>query len=369
MAQLKIENFKCYKKANIEFDNLTVLVGSNGAGKSSVIQSILLLREALSTPDGCNLPLNDFKGQNLGQGFDIAHNNDISQPIKLAWTVNAPMKASRVSLEIPDKEPTLDLNILRKSKGNNDLTSKEFHFLSADRLGSIIAQPVKASDFPDVGEKGQFCAQLLAEKFSNKVIPSRMYAEGTAPYLYDQTNYYLKDIFPGVEIEAQSSWDMQTAQVQIRNTVKKSFGVSTNVGFGISYLLPIIVTGLIASKGSIIIVENPEAHLHPAAQSKIGKFLAKVAATGTRVVVETHSDHLINGIQYYAVANPKFLPNVIINNFNISKDSKTGEGKVKIQPIRLSDNGDYTNWPEGFMDQSRKDLFDLYQIRMQMQNR
>lgn len=368
MPSLRIENFKCYKKTNVEFDDLTVLVGSNGAGKSSVVQSLLLLRETIFIPDGHSLHLNDFRGQNLGQSIDVFHDNDTSQPIMLAWSVSAPMKSSRISLELSDSDVMLDLKIRSKVKGDNDLSANEFYFLSADRFGSTIAQPVSALDFPEVGEKGQFCPQLLADRFSYKVNRNRMYADGTSPFLFDQTNYYLKDIFPGVVIDAQNSWQMQTAQVLIRNSVKRSFGVSTNVGFGISYLLPIIVTGLIAREGSIMIVENPEAHLHPAAQSKIGKFLAMVAATGTRVVVETHSDHLINGIQYYALANKDFRTNVIINNFSISQDPKTKQDKVKIDPIRLSENGDYTNWPEGFMDQSRKDLFNLYKLRAEMQN-
>lgn len=368
MPLLKIENFKCYKKSSVEFDDLTVLVGSNGAGKSSVIQAMLMLREAVFSNGGDNLPINNFKGQNLGQGIDIFHNNDTSKPIKLTWSDSTPSKPSRVSLDITDSDAMLDLRITHRSRGLNNLTSSEFHFLTADRLGSTIAQPVHALSYPEVGEKGQFCAQLLADRFGKKVIPNRIHSINQSPYLIDQVNYYLKDIFPGVEIEAQSSWNMQSAQVLIRNSVKKSFGASTNVGFGISYLLPIIVTGLIAAEGSIMIVENPEAHLHPAAQSKVGKFLAMVADSGVKVVVETHSDHLINGIQYYAVAHPDFSPKVIINNFGIAQDPKTKQAKVKIQPIRLSDNGDYTNWPDGFMDQSRKDLFDLYQLRMNMQN-
>lgn len=367
MTLLRIENFKCYKKEAVKFDDLTVLVGSNGAGKSSVIQSILLLRETLLSQAGHNIPINDFKGQNLGQGIDVFYNNDSSQPIKLTWQ-DENKKSSRVTLGLTESDAMLDLKILRKSKGSNSLSAGEFHFISADRLGSTIAQPVHALDYLEVGEKGQYCAQLLADRFSIKVIGGRMHDKQQSPYLIDQTNYYLKDIFPGVEIDAISSWDMQTAQILLRNSVKKSFGVSTNLGYGISYLLPIIVTGLIAGEGSIMIVENPEAHLHPAAQSQVGKFLAMVAATGVKVVVETHSDHLINGMQYYAVAHPGFREKVIINNFSISKDSRTKQDKVNIRPIRLSDNGDYTDWPDGFMDQSRKDLFDLYQLRMRMQN-
>lgn len=369
MPHLKIENFKCYKKADIDFNDLTVLVGANGAGKSSIIQSLLLLREAVSSSKGHKLPLNTLRDQNLGTATDIVYNNDTSLKIKFSWEVDSPKKPSRATLGMPESDSLLDVEILYKSTGCNDLTNKEFHFLSADRLGSTVAQPMHAFDFPVTGDRGQFCAQLLADKFAYKINASRLHAEGTSPYLTDQVNLYIKDIFPGVEIDAHSSWEMQTAQIMIRNSVKKSFGLSTNVGYGISYLLPILVTGLIASEGSIMIVENPEAHLHPAAQSQVGKFLAMVAATGTRVIVETHSDHLINGMQYFAVGNPEFIPNILINCFNIDLDTNTNLSRIKIEPISLGINGDYTKWPEGFMDQGRKDLYNLYQVRNKMQNR
>lgn len=367
MPHLRIENFKCYRKVTIPFNDLTVLVGANGAGKSSVIQALLLLHKAISYAQSRTIPLNDLRGQNLGTFSDIVYAGDISRRIKLAWDTELPMKSSKASFGVIDEDSALDIKVLYKSIGSNDLTRPDLHFLSADRLGSTVAQPMHAFDFPIVGDKGQYSAQLLAETYGNKIDPSRLYNENTSPYLASQVNFYLNEIFPGVEIESKSSWEMQTAQTMIKNSVKKNFGLSTNVGYGISYLLPIIATGLIAKKGSIIIIENPEAHLHPAAQSKVGEFLAMVAATGTRVIVETHSDHLINGMQCYAVSNPNFILNIAINNFNIGSDAKTRQGKIKIDTIKLTENGDYTEWPDGFMDQGRKDLFNLYQARMKMQ--
>lgn len=363
MPTLKIENFKCHRKANICFSGLTVLVGANGAGKSSVVQSLLLIRETLKYKSGERLPLNNFNGQNLGSAADIIYNNDTSQRIRMKWLVEKPDKSTVIVLSMPLSDSILDVDIENKRNGLNELTRQDFHFLAADRLGATVSQPMQAYDFPSAGDKGQFCAQLLSEKFSHKIPECRLHSQDSSPYLLDQVNLYIKDIFPGVEIDATSSPEMQCAQVMIRNSVHGSFGLSTNVGFGISYLLPIIVTGLIAEKGAMMIVENPEAHLHPAAQSQVGKFLAMVAATGTRVVVETHSDHLVNGIQFYAVSHPEFLHSVVINNFSIENSERESIGKIKINKIGFSNNGDYTDWPEGFMDQSRKDLYELYQAR------
>ena len=71
----------------------------------------------------------------------------------------------------------------------------------------------------------------------------------------------------------------------------------TNVGFGITYALPIVVSALSARPGSLLIVENPEAHLHPRGQVKMGELLCQASEAGIQVLIETHSDHVLNGIR------------------------------------------------------------------------
>jgi len=358
MPRLKIENFKCYRKTQLSFGNLTILVGANGTGKSTIVQSMLLLREGVFSALGRYLPLNGFMGQNLGSAEDVVKDNDPSLKIKIAWSVDEPYRTSSINLSVPQAESMLSVEVDYRRIGRNEFTRPDFHFLAADRMGATISQPMKAYDYPYTGEKGQYCAQLLANRFGIKVMDTRRYGENSSPYLIDQVNLYLNEIISGVDVDARASEEMQTAQVLIRNSAHKRLSLATNIGFGISYLLPIIVTGLIAREGSIMIVENPEAHLHPEAQSRVGRFLAMVADTGTRVVVETHSDHLINGMQYYAATHPKFIPEVIIQNCSI-----TNGGEMSTVQINLDENADYTTWPDGFMDQSRKDLYALYKAR------
>lgn len=79
--------------------------------------------------------------------------------------------------------------------------------------------------------------------------------------------------------------------------VKVLGNAATNVGFGITYALPILVSGLTVPEGGMLLVENPEAHLHAKAQSNMGYFLARMAAAGVRVIIETHSEHIVNGIR------------------------------------------------------------------------
>jgi predicted ATPase len=127
-----------------------------------------------------------------------------------------------------------------------------------------------------------------------------------------------------------------------------------NVGFGLSYALPIVVAALTAIPGTLLIVESPEAHLHPAGQSAIGHFLAQVAGSGVQTVVESHSDHVLNGIRR-AVAESRVIQadDVVVHFFGTSGASR----------LEIKDSGAVTEWPEGFFDQTETDLSHLARIR------
>ena len=126
-----------------------------------------------------------------------------------------------------------------------------------------------------------------------------------------------------------------------------------NAGFGISYALPIVVAALRAEVGGLLLVENPEAHLHPAGQSKIGDFLARIAADGVQIFLETHSDHVLNGIRV-AVANGSaaLLPEQVVIHFFRAEDD---EGPT-LQSMELGRTGQLSAWPDGFFDQTQVDL-------------
>lgn len=164
------------------------------------------------------------------------------------------------------------------------------------------SQGVQYSAFRNAGFQGEYVAQLISEtNYSYEVEEQRRHPETKSPRLEQQVNAWLEDLMPGVNITARFNVETMTAQIQVENHFTKGDPTTApNIGFGISYVLPIIATGLIAEKGSYMIVENPEAHLHPSAQSKVGQFLAMVASNGVNVVLETHSDHVINGIQIAA---------------------------------------------------------------------
>ena len=70
-----------------------------------------------------------------------------------------------------------------------------------------------------------------------------------------------------------------------------------HVGTGISYVANVIISALSCRKDSLFVIENPEIHLHPKAQSKLLDFFCFLAARGLQVIIETHSDHIFNGLR------------------------------------------------------------------------
>ena len=363
MKKLNIYNFKCFQDVTINLGQLNVLVGINGTGKSSVIQAILLADEAVSkkTKTG-EVSLNETYGMFLGTSASVVNQDSGDNVIKISmkseqetiWSVNFDIDAQEEQLGLP----------FSGIEENKKIKYDSLCFLSAERLGPRIAQPMVQMETLDVGIQGEHTAQVIGGKSGRvKIRRECMFPNSRDPNLPAQVNFWLNKILPGIKISANVDYKNLCAQLRVENKYASANPLlATNIGFGISYVLPVITAGLIAPKNSLMIVENPEAHLHPAAQSEIGKFLAMIAMSGVMVILETHSDHIINGIQIYVAEHPDFSSSVIINNFSSNDNAKQPE----IKSITISPRGEIENWPKGFMDQAQIDYITLNKIQCGM---
>ena len=129
-----------------------------------------------------------------------------------------------------------------------------------------------------------------------------------------------------------------------------------NVGFGYSYVLPIILAGLIAKKGEILIVENPEAHLHPGAQSRLSQFLVRVANQGVQVFIESHSDHILNALRV-CVKQIEIEPDEVKVFFFANNEKNTTTPEIFTPTIDI--DGRIDEWPDGFFDEWNNNLIEL----------
>ena len=125
-----------------------------------------------------------------------------------------------------------------------------------------------------------------------------------------------------------------------------------NVGFGLSYTLPIVVAILSAEPNSLILIENPEAHLHPYAQAKIVELICLASQIGIQIVIETHSDHIINGA-LVACKQEKINHNDI-KIWYFDRDEL--QHKANVEEIKVKEGGKINHQPKGFFDQIEHDL-------------
>lgn len=385
MITLSIKNFKCFYDIEVPINELTIFAGGNGNGKSTAIQALLLLRRTIehcsewkndhfeyNQINDLNVELNDVYCLGLGNSLNVLPSEFKETDIELGLT------STNKSLQV--KFGTNELNevwITPKKLLRNDykypenpLMFKQFYYLNAERIGPRIKQGIKFYDYPNVGFQGEFTAQIIADldsleiesKFkidSNRVLNDKKYLKGSK--FQHHVNAWLSYIIDGVTIIPVKDSDTHTARITVENSYSSGKGIfPTNTGFGISYSLPIIVSCLLAEKNRILVIENPEAHLHPSAQSKMGYFLGVMASAGIKIIVETHSDHIVNGIQI-AVVEKKIKSELVTINFFSHKDNGI---QPDVQSIKIKEKGELTNWPKGFFDQTQIDYAHLINLRI-----
>lgn len=130
----------------------------------------------------------------------------------------------------------------------------------------------------------------------------------------------------------------------------------TNVGVGVSQLLPIIVLCLISKPGQLILLEQPELHLHPALQQKLADFFLTVSKSGRQMIIETHSEYLITRLRLRTVQDPDTSKQYqIVFAENDEVDGTT------YRPVEVDENGSLETWPEGFFDEASSDMEQLVQ--------
>lgn len=358
ISTLKLEGFKRFDSHDFPLKNITLLTGMNGAGKSSLIQGLLLTKQS-SISHG-TVPLDNSYGVDLGTASNVLNWNSADN-IKL--TVND-VNYWDLSFQSDD---SLYLNII--SKDLPELPSvfsdepRNFTYLCAERLGPRVSYPLfsSSSDNLEVGLKGENTTQLI-EAFGSSPIKDverthPLTKENEPKFLTYQIEKWLSEIVRPIEIKVETSPIVKSAVLSFK-TPKGEWVQATNMGFGVSYALPIILAGLIMPKGSILMVENPEAHLHPAGQSRMGVFLGWLANKGVQIIVETHSDHLLNGVRR-AIVEHKYLS---AEQANVLFFDTEAENEV-FTTLNFTSDGSSVGWPRHFFDQYQLDTAALGRIR------
>lgn len=353
MKSISIGNFKCFQGLDvIPVAPLTVLVGSNNAGKSSVIQALQLLHKAAGVSEGESVWLNDeAQDMWLGTINDVINVQSPEDVFSVGF--NDEDSGAALFIDFGDNgDVATSAKVLCVTKGEGGLVPSEtdgmeFYFLSCERFGPRLSTGLANMDYPSTGCHGENCAQILCDSDTRiKVDPSRAFRGERNLNLLPQVNAWLNYIFPGVILKKPKNYNNLSPSLNAEDMHGEDF-LPTNMGFGITYSLPIVISCLVARPGKIVVVQNPEAHLHPDAQTRMGQFLAHASGFGFTLIVETHSDHLLEGMQIYYANHPELKGNAIVNCFEIG-DS----GSPVVEPIGFGDDLQFDKTPRGFMDRT-----------------
>ncbi len=444
LKEIRLKNFKCFREeTTFPLSTINLLTGINGRGKSTLLQSMLLMKQSVEHNEYTNKLILNGSCVNLGTYEDLQNSESALEEeveiefnsylyddntlynleiyykilstlqvvsIKLLFNMeyedkkssyedllelidakgnysNSIVKTTNVyrarNIPMAHKMPSMDTRVFIENSYlhligllpyiseaasivNDAISTKDdnsaleykqiekmnfynkIHYTAADRLGSQeYYKKINLNDFISVDKKGENLATVIFELKEN-LVNDKLYLGKDAKNLEQQVGEWLSQIFDTkVEIEVIDN----SYTFELLFTINGKTHKPTNVGFGYSYILPIIVSGLIAKEGEILIIENPEAHLHPKAQSELTKFLAKVASCGVQIFIESHSEHILNGLRVAIIEEEFEITNEDVNVLYFHDNEDSYFTKIPIKP-----NGKIEVRKEGFFDQTTKDL-------------
>lgn len=356
LRNLRIQNFKSFDNEKINLSNLTLLTGSNCSGKSSVIQALLLLAHNIDKKEQIinkqASPINSYK-VSLGDFSEIRNRNKNAKEILIEAIDEKGTATAKISLGS-------EQGCIANTSVNNDSLlrifdskNRKIHYLSANRIGVQDLYNKNINNFDKYGMLGEFAIDYLNNHRSEPLNSNLVY-DKSSPTLSTQVDYWLQYILnTNIETEEIVGSDKIKTKFKINNGEKTSDYVRPkNIGSGISYIISIIIMCLSSVKDDILIIENPEIHLHPRAQSKLTEFFIFIANAEIQLVIETHSDHIFNGIRKGLYKKEITINKVAVNFFRI--DDKTLN--TIYTPIEFTDCGKVKNIPFGLFDQFDEDL-------------
>ena len=361
IARMQLINFKCLPDVTFEFGNLNILAGANGCGKSSCIHSLLLLRQSYEQYRNLDKLLLCGKYINLGSAKDLLYEH-AGKDEGISYRIfNEKNEKLELSYEyVPENRILHILEHKNSNLINLNFFKDGFEYLSAER---IVPQTTYSSISQDdlLGSHGENALNFL-EKYGATFKVDKIFQDETKnEYLLYYINKWMERIFQGFRL--QLSPIAEADAVGLRYTEKSRDRVSNsyraiNVGFGITYVLPILVALLKAKKNDLILIENPEAHLHPKAQRIIGELLSKAASIGAQIIVETHRDHILNGIRISA--KNKIIRSADVKLFFFMKEDVGTKYHTNIYSPQMDNEGNIDIWPEGFFDEWDNALTQLF---------
>lgn len=365
LTELRLKHFKCFSDQTLALAPLTLLAGANGSGKSSVIQSLALLAQTFTHNEWSTGLLLNGPALALGGVADVLNQQTGRDALALGcstgdervdWYFKADNRQA-LTLHLAqvhfNGEPLpLGSSVRWLLPADQAMSSgvvkqlRQLDWITAERLGPREILPLRSmDDHGRVGPQGELAAGLLYWRMDDPVC-SELCLPDVPRTLFHQVRVRMQAFFPGCDLRVAPISGANAVSLAFRMNSRSDFHRPQNVGFGLTQLFPVIVALLAArleaADANVVLIENPEVHLHPGAQQRIGELAASAAACGVQVILETHSDHVLNGVRL-AVKRGNIPPE------KISLHAFGGEA-TPVSP-QIDADGRLDVWPEGFFDQ------------------
>ena len=410
ITELRTQNFKSWQDTGtLQFAPLTGLFGANSSGKTSILQVLLMLKQTVERPSDWNEPLYFGDEQsliNLGN-FDAVihgHKRDLSIGISVSWKLPEQIDIAEVFTDSLSFSTTVvtknrldgfcytvgehDFEIRHESRGYafrspyrphhspvvypfrcygicsrpSGPTEKFFGFDEAFEnlfsrilyLGPLREHPrpryTWEGDHPkSIGQEGEKAiSALLSGRIRRLPIDEQILS-----WLQRLELIHSYDLHP----VSDTSRDYEFLVKQYKGGPKVRL---TDVGFGVSQVLPVLILCYYAPEGSILILEQPEAHLHPKVQTELADVLIDtVKNRNVQIILESHSEYLLSRLQR-RIAEKKIAATDTALYFCEIKD-----GTSEIEQLNVDEYGNIRNWPQDFFGDVTGELIKKTKVEMQ----
>jgi hypothetical protein len=414
ITNLRTQNFKSWKDTgDLRLSPLTGLFGTNSSGKSSILQVLLMLKQTVESSD-VNRVLHlggDLKSfVDLGTFYDIIHCHETARTLAFSVTwgpsgVNrsAGRGPNHFVAEVDQRQGRIVVS--RFAYDNKDgyragvelgLDGKYASFeddeaprISGSPLRFYRFPPDQASSPPTAGWLMSFELEQFFQELSYlgplRVPPARWYlfggaaprdvgrdgAETVQALLASSLSVTEKVAKQLAKMNLAHSFilkpigrDRRDHEVLIKTTEESPEVLLTDVGFGISQILPVLVLCYYVPEGTTLLIEQPELHLHPSAQSVLADvFIDVVKNRKLQIIFESHSEHLLRRIQRRIAEGELPAKDASMYFCQIEK------GESKANELQLTEDGFIKNWPQDFFGDDMGDLVAMTEASIERKRR